>query len=90
MEINYEFKEYFESAEERYEFLTKVYEPEYINVLILDIGDYKVTDSGFFPTKSLLPLMESHLCFCVLPNGGLKCLKDRYDYYGRGNIFFGL
>jgi hypothetical protein len=65
-------------------------ELEYTNVLILDVKDYTVKEDKEYPRKSWIPLCKAHLCFVVLPSGGLKCIKDRYDVYKRDTIWFGL
>lgn len=70
--------------------LNKECEPEYRNLLILDKHNSVEIEDNIYPRNSIDPFMKSSLCFYVMPNGGLKCLKDRYDYYGRDNIFFGL
>jgi hypothetical protein len=69
---------------------TKEPEYEYGSVLILDNTTAVEQNGKVYPTKSLDNLYRCSLCFYVMPNGGLKCIKDRYNFYGRDNTFFGL
>lgn len=81
------------------DFLMLVAEPEYSyrKVLVVDKKDLNhIRNEGdeypqiYNVGKSLRPVCESDLVFFEMPNGGLKCIKDRYDFYKRDTIWFGL
>jgi hypothetical protein len=66
------------------------YVPEYRNVLILDEENSIVRMGTVFPKESMEPLFMAELCFHVLPNGGLECIKDRFNEYKHNTVWFGL
>jgi hypothetical protein len=63
-------------------------EYEYKNVLILDKRNSIERSGDIFSRVSIGPMLRAGLIFYQMPNGGMKCLKDRYDFYGKDNIFF--
>jgi hypothetical protein len=79
-------------------FLELISEPEYNyrKVLIVPLCDQNPiqNEDDDFPQiynirNSIQPIVQADLVFFELIGGGLKCLKDRYDFYKRNTVWFG-
>jgi hypothetical protein len=68
--------------------LSRSYEIKYRDIMVLD-KKTTVRDTRL-PKGLITPLLHCDLYLFVMDNGGVECLKDRYDSYGAGTVWFGM